>query len=233
MIFEPLWQGDVVDPRFGGSLGDGSGAPIADGAATDGHDAGTSADGAGTVVADAAPVDAQISDAAASDAQPVDAPAPPDATGDSAGADATLPDATPPDASKPDAAVADTADASTPPDAGGQDVDATPPKPGFPALWGNVFTLYGCASPACHGASTEWPIFVDMQSSYATLLSNPATGPCKPTKYVVKGQPDASLLLRKIDPSLSSCGDKMPGAAGIAAEDAQAVRDWIAAGAPF
>lgn len=226
VIFEPLWQGDVVEPRFGGSLGDGSGAPIADAAGAIG-DA-----GAGPSDANAA-ADADLPDGGALDANPSDAGSP-----DAGSVDASPPDGGPPDGVVPDAGVPD----AGVPDAGPPDADATlvdtgadvaPPTPSFPVLWSNVFQLYGCASPACHGASTAWPIFVDMQSSYASLLSNPATGPCKPSKYVVKGLPDASLLLQKIDAKLATCGEKMPNAAGVAPEDAQAVRDWIAAGAPF
>ncbi|MEY3011954.1 MAG: hypothetical protein RIT45_689 [Pseudomonadota bacterium] len=226
VVYEPLWEGDIVQPRFGGTLGDGSGAPIADTAGGGGGIAdGSSQDGS------AGALDATVGDAGSDAKGPDTTLADVVDAGSPDVADTTAPDTVDvADSAAPDAA--DTADAADAADVA-DTADVGPPKPSFPVVWSNVLQLYGCASPACHGASTAWPIFVDMQSSYATLLSNPATGPCAPGKLVVKGQPDASILVQKIDTNLPLCGARMPNDAGVDAEALELVRDWIAAGAPF
>ncbi|MCB9740104.1 MAG: hypothetical protein H6747_12635 [Deltaproteobacteria bacterium] len=119
----------------------------------------------------------------------------------------------------PDATDADTVDKPVP---------TSRRQPSFPVpLEQRLPALRLRASLACHGASRlRGLIFVDMQLLRSFAQGNPATGPLQAVEIRDQGQPDASVLLQKIDAAASStCGDKMPSAAGTAPEDAQAVRD--------
>lgn len=89
-------------------------------------------------------------------------------------------------------------------------------------------TSYGCDNGYCHGGGGTPDIW-----GYDKLVG--VASECDGNSRVIAGDPEGSLLWQKISPQVDGsdvCGDKMPGAEGISAEDAQMVYDWIAAGAP-
>lgn len=110
--------------------------------------------------------------------------------------------------------------------------------PTMTAVYGEILVTK-CAQPFCHlGAAGSTPIFMDKESSYHALVNMPAGGTkCADSgaTLVVPGQPDQSLLYRKIErPSpMDLCGDPMPGGGQAQLDDGgiEQIRSWIAQGA--
>jgi hypothetical protein len=112
-------------------------------------------------------------------------------------------------------------------------------EPTWPSIY-EVVIQSRCASSACHGGASP-PAGLslsDREDALATLLSADASASsdCQGQgRLVVPGDPDASLLYRKLtlhvgDPML--CGGPMPSGSGALADRyVTAIRDWIAAGA--
>lgn len=96
-----------------------------------------------------------------------------------------------------------------------------------------------CAQPFCHlGAAGSTPLFSDKDSSYQALVNMLAAGTkCGDSGavLVVPGDPDASLLYRKIEVPRPSdlCGDPMPGGGGPPLDDGgiNQIKTWIEQGA--
>ena len=68
-------------------------------------------------------------------------------------------------------------------------------------------------------------------TAYAALIGKTsASSHCSGKAYVVPGDPDHSLLLKKL--TLPECGDRMPlGGDPLTPEQLEMIRSWIAAGA--
>jgi hypothetical protein len=103
-----------------------------------------------------------------------------------------------------------------------------------------------CAQPFCHlGVAGSPPIFSDKEASYGALVNAPASGmKCADAGaddagagwvLVVPGDPDSSLLYRKIESPIPAdlCGDPMPGGGQrpLDARDIQQIQQWITQGA--
>lgn len=77
----------------------------------------------------------------------------------------------------------------------------------------------------------------DLDRAYRALTSARATSPfCAGEMRIVTGEPDASLLLKKVAPGPAPCGNRMP--AGemfprLTADEVEVLRVWISNGAPF
>ncbi len=223
VVYEPLWQGDVISPSFGdGASSADTVSGGADAAATDGGALGDSASGPdilGSDVGDGGPMGDGASGDATTD------------TAQDAG-DGTIADAQGDVADAVDSSVAD-ADAGG--DAGGDgsaDSDAGPTVPTSFVIWSEVLQPWGCTSAACHGSKTEWPLFVDVFSFRALLVGKAAVGPCAPGILVKPGDPDGSVMVHKVDPKVSTCGLEMPTKGGVDAATVKLLRAWVAAGAP-
>ncbi|MBM4343299.1 MAG: hypothetical protein FJ100_07970 [Deltaproteobacteria bacterium] len=196
----------------------GSDAKSSDGAIADvGADAGgPAADSAVAELQRGADAEVHLGDVpVVDDSDPVDVPASLDATGEVAPQpDVVLAD------SKPDAKVDATKDAAS--DGAG--------TPTFAAVFDGVIKKYACNSPYCHGDQ----IGATSATAYPKVMAwTAASKGCKGKPAVVAGNAQASLLWTKIAPAVATCDEKMPpgGGAGVSAQDAQLVADWIAAGA--
>ena len=83
-----------------------------------------------------------------------------------------------------------------------------------------IFQAYGC--PGCHGGTAGLTV-----TSVAQLLSGGLHGPA-----VAPGNPDSSLLVKKISPS-PPFGDRMPqGGPYLPDTTIAVIRSWIKEGAP-
>lgn len=121
--------------------------------------------------------------------------------------------------------------------------DSTPAAPGFRQLNEAVFKP-NCASAACHsGAGIAGLSFDDAEAAYAYLVDGiPVNAPAaeKGLRLVAPGDPEGSFLVTKMtanktDLVLHRFGAPMPMAATEipGPSSLQAIRDWIAAGAPL
>lgn len=72
-----------------------------------------------------------------------------------------------------------------------------------------------CSSQYCHGGWSD------------DLVEHTGTGLCDGQPLVVPGDPEASLLWRKVAPGVEVCGNKMPGPQGLPPEQAELIRTWI------
>lgn len=172
------------------------------------------------------------------DAGPNDAsqPTPRDAATDAA-RDASSDAATPMDASDREAGGATDAganDAASAPDAASN--DASPPQE--PATFTRIYALLRQRCRSCHQPGATYSLdFSTKQIAYDELVGGPNMGAaefivCSGFGYrrVVPGDPDASLLVQKLE-ATQPCGDRMPPGAmpdlGLSGE----VRRWVSAGA--
>jgi hypothetical protein len=223
VVIEQLWQGEIVNPNFGGGVGDGAGARFADATVDDGAANDIVFDAAG----DSGKSDAVLDDSGAKGDSAANIDGGDSATNHDSGDIVDSGDSGKTDINS-DVVVADAIV-----DGGDATVDDAKPAPvTFKQLWNDVFKPWGCTSPACHGPATAVPIFIDVVSSKWSLINQQAVGPCAPALLVVPNSPAKSLLLQKIDPALESCGLKMPSANGVDADSALLVRTWIEQGAP-
>lgn len=72
-----------------------------------------------------------------------------------------------------------------------------------------------CSNQYCHGGWSD------------DLVEHAGTGLCDGQPLVVPGDPEASLLWRKVAPGVEVCGNKMPGPQGLPPEQAELIRTWI------
>ena len=109
-----------------------------------------------------------------------------------------------------------------------------PPPPTFGALYRDVIQPSGCTAGFCHGGARVANLDMETEDrAYAALVrvSVSSLG-CDIAVRVEPGDPEASLLWRKVAPGVAACGPKMPaGTAGLPAADAERVRVWIDGGA--
>jgi len=103
--------------------------------------------------------------------------------------------------------------------------------PTFSAIQQTIFTP-NCAVSGCH-LGDRAPAQLDLSSgrSYANLVGVPSVG-VPALLRVEPGNPDESYLVRKVEGGPGITGLQMPrGRDRLTAEQIQAIRDWIAAGA--
>ena len=110
--------------------------------------------------------------------------------------------------------------------------------PTFAQLWELIFLPAGCSSGYCHGSPSSALHMADESSAYYDLVLQPALIPgCGLVLRVAPGDPEGSILWQRVVPSGSGgldCFDKMPyGSDGLSEADADLVKSWIAAGAPW
>lgn len=113
--------------------------------------------------------------------------------------------------------------------------------PTFTELFTNILTP-SCAAAFCHGTPVGGMlVMANRDIAYQGLVDQVAMGvslveggiDCATTglKRVVPGEPEMSLLYLKLM-FPPPCGDQMPVAALLPAEDIEQIRLWIEAGAP-
>lgn len=108
----------------------------------------------------------------------------------------------------------------------------------FNQVYAAVFASdYGCSGGYCHGSGAGGFSVSDEVGTYFALVDQYAIAPsCGATQLVVPGDPDSSLLWLRLRPAAMDgddvCVPKMPaGSAGLDADTAQLVYDWILGGA--
>jgi hypothetical protein len=108
----------------------------------------------------------------------------------------------------------------------------------FDQVYAAVFASdYGCSGGYCHGSAAGGFSVSDEVGTYFALVDQYAIAPlCGATKLVVPGDPESSLLWLRLRPAAMDgddvCAPKMPaGSAGLDADTAQLVYDWILGGA--
>jgi len=103
-------------------------------------------------------------------------------------------------------------------------------QPTLASIQANIFTP-ACAT--CHFPAGPGPMPLDTEdASYANLVGIDSF--CPPGMRVAPGDPDASHLVEKIEGQAGICGDRMPPppASMLTTEQVDAIRQWIADGAP-
>jgi len=112
----------------------------------------------------------------------------------------------------------------------------------FDALYDGVIRG-SCAVDGCHGGTPPTGMMAfppdDLDAAYASLVGTGAMGAActdAPRTRVVAGDPDASLLIQKLEgdgtPDGAACGSRMPlGGPYLAPSVIEAFRAWIADGA--
>lgn len=112
-----------------------------------------------------------------------------------------------------------------------------------PATWSGVYrdVLQGCsAGPTCHAGTLAGQLQLSTSTqAYAALVSVKAMGSsatgtsCSATGLlrVAPRDPDASLLVQKLEAATPACGEHMPPGGMLRKEQLQQLRAWIAAGA--
>ena len=162
--------------------------------------------------------------------------------GDSA-ADAEADTATPEDTAVVEDTTADTAStgdvASS--DAAMEDATAGDTTMAEPPTYSQIHEAFfggdGCGNGYCHGGGAGGFSISDETGTHFALVNQNAITPlCGLTQLVVPGDPESSLLWRRVRPIALDgddlCAPKMPqGSEGMDAESAQMIYDWIAAGA--
>jgi polyvinyl alcohol dehydrogenase (cytochrome) len=118
-------------------------------------------------------------------------------------------------------------------------------EPTFTRVFEEIIVGTGCnGGPLCHGGMVGGLQMTDRDATYAALVDVGAMGTnladadnpdCVDTDFVrvVPGDPEASLLLQKIDPTGGQvpCGERMPPTGMLESEQIELVRAWIEAGA--
>jgi hypothetical protein len=117
---------------------------------------------------------------------------------------------------------------------GGTTTDTTPT---LTVLQANIFTP-SCAKSGCHlGDSPEAGLRLSDGDTYGLLVGSDETGivstEASPTKRVKPADPDNSYLVKKIqgDPGISGLRMPKDGPPYLTADQIQAIRAWIQAGA--
>lgn len=106
----------------------------------------------------------------------------------------------------------------------------------FAALEETVFANYGCTTGPCHGEARSGGLDLRPGAAWSNLVDVPSV--LSDLKRIDPGAPGKSFLFQKLQAatapgSVSVGGSPMPvGVAPLAREQLEAVRVWIAAGAP-
>jgi hypothetical protein len=102
-------------------------------------------------------------------------------------------------------------------------------RPTYASIQRNVF---GAICTACHvGSAAPLGLALDANSAYDRLV-NVQSVQRSALKRVLPGNPDSSYVVWKIEGRSGIAGSRMPlGQSPLSAEQIQAIRDWIAAGA--
>jgi hypothetical protein len=115
--------------------------------------------------------------------------------------------------------------------------DTSSPPVSFAQVYTEVFEANSCSNGYCHGAGAGGFTISDETGAHFALVNQNAMAPsCGLTQLVVPGDPESSILWRRLRPIALDDGDvcapKMPqGTEGVDAEASQLVYDWIAGGA--
>lgn len=120
-------------------------------------------------------------------------------------------------------------------DDGGQWPTATY-APTFSAIFHETFERQLCTSVFCHGAGGLTLDFSTQRAAYDSLVNQSPTGEMcagRGLTLVVPGDPDASLLVSKVQDDVPACGVRMPKYPGLvlSAEEIAQIRSWIERGA--
>ncbi len=106
---------------------------------------------------------------------------------------------------------------------------AKPPTDAAVSFSKDIQPLFTRSCTDCHGGSAG--MFLDEGESYGNLVNVPATKGCTSEMRVKPGDPDASVLYKRL--TGSSCGAQMPKKAPpLAVEEIALIRRWIESGAP-
>jgi hypothetical protein len=121
---------------------------------------------------------------------------------------------------------------------GGMPADTNAPT--WAAVYSEVIMRKGCnAGAQCHGGSGGMLTMADSDGAYLALVGTDAMGispppmaSCKDSglKRVVAGDPDNSLLVKKLE-NTQLCGTSMPPGVTLPPEKLAQVRMWITMGA--
>jgi hypothetical protein len=105
-------------------------------------------------------------------------------------------------------------------------------QPNLTSIQANIFDRR-CAIPACHeGANPPLGLKLTAGDSYQDLINQPS-GQQGGSIRVIAFQPDNSYLVHKLEGTVGIAGVQMPRNQNpLSVEEIQAIRDWIAAGAP-
>jgi polyvinyl alcohol dehydrogenase (cytochrome) len=103
-------------------------------------------------------------------------------------------------------------------------------SPTYTAIYDEILTQQGCTAERCHGGLGLKLLSKD--GGYTSLLNDVGTGACAGMKFIVAGQPDQSLLYRKLADEMPACGARMPlSLPALKPEELTQVRTWIELGA--
>ncbi len=105
-------------------------------------------------------------------------------------------------------------------------------EPTLSSIQANIFTT-NCAISGCHaGASSQQGLDLSQGQAHANLVQVRSRE--RPDLFRVDpGNPDDSYLVKKIMGAVDIVGSRMPlGRAPLSAEQIDAIRGWIAGGAP-
>ena len=110
-------------------------------------------------------------------------------------------------------------------------VGATVLAPTFASIQANVFSV-NCAIPGCHGGgSAQFGLRLDPGFSYGNLV-NVASPRDASRIRVIPGNPDGSFIIQKLE-GTQTLGDRMPDFGPYLPQSTiDAIRQWIADGAP-
>jgi hypothetical protein len=94
----------------------------------------------------------------------------------------------------------------------------------------DVYPILMSRCAGCHGAAGGLALGGGAAAAYDQLVDVDARADCEPMVRIAPGDPDQSVLFRKI--SGATCGPRMPaGGAPLDAAQIETIRAWIAAGA--
>jgi cytochrome c len=111
---------------------------------------------------------------------------------------------------------------------GGDDGEPIPPH--LSTIESEIFAR-NCTFSSCHGATSPNEGMSLVAPTYATLVGV-ASSEAPDLVRIAPGDPDASYLLQKITSTAPRDGVRMPPDQPLPSNKVEAIRAWIAAGAP-
>lgn len=103
--------------------------------------------------------------------------------------------------------------------------------PTYSAIYDEILEPQGCTADRCHGGLGLK--LANKMTGLTSLMADVGVGACAGMKFVVPGQPDMSLLYRKVADAMPPCGARMPlSLAPLKPEELMQIRTWIEMGAP-